>query len=174
MLQKAGQLMAQARESRFADPDGAMRQLEEAASICRQGLSATLAAMGQIDRDAGRVEQALARYAQAAAAIRGADRGRYAHHIRHIADIHLDANRPDLARPRFEEALAIYRAEPGTSPLDLANAIRGYAILTAAAGETEASRALWTEAKALYESAGVTAGSEECERRLAALPASAP
>jgi hypothetical protein len=65
--------------------------------------------------------------------------------------------------------LAIYRNHRDTSPLELANAIRGVAILNGDLGRREQAQALWKEARDLYASVQVDAGVEESERRIAEL-----
>jgi hypothetical protein len=74
-----------------------------------------------------------------------------------------------LAEPCYHEALTIYRAHKETPPLDLANAIRGLALLKSNAGEVEEARALWAEARDLYAAVNVEAGVKESSRRLALL-----
>jgi hypothetical protein len=82
-----------------------------------------------------------------------------AHTIRHVADIHRVQGNPQLAEPCYDEALGLYRANAATPPLDLANAIRGLALL-------KNDKALWAEARDLYASLDVQAGVDECSRWL--------
>jgi hypothetical protein len=65
--------------------------------------------------------------------------------------------------------LSLYRGHPETLPLDLANTIRGLAILKQDQGDLEQSRALWEEARDLYASLHVDAGVNESARRLSLL-----
>ena len=95
--------------------------------------------------------------------------GRLAHAIRHVADIERGLGNVAKAGPCYEEALAIYRADEETPALELANAIRGYALLTGESGDTEKAKYLWYEAQALYEKAGVAAGVEGSQRQIAYL-----
>lgn len=74
-----------------------------------------------------------------------------------------------MAEANYREALAVYRGHPDTSPLDLANAIRGLAILASDTGKNEESRALWQEAHDLYAAVNVEPGVKESSRRLAML-----
>ena len=80
---------------------------------------------------------------------------RLAHTIRHLGDVHQHAGRAELAEPCYDEALTINRADPKTPRLDLANAIRGMAVLK---GESEQASRLWEEAKDLYASVSVAEG----------------
>jgi len=132
---------------------------------------------GRRARREGRFDEALSFYTRAAVEYRtSGDSLRLAHTVRHAGDIHRQAGRPELAEPFHREALALYRRHPDPPRLDLANAIRPLAILEERAGRVDEARALWTEARELYEACGVAEGAVESSRRLAALagsPASA-
>ena len=159
-------------ENRLAD---ARRSWMEAVTLSREAkrtgtLIEALKELGQVERDLGRDAEALALYEEAVALCRkGTKTQVLAHTVRHLGDIHSDLGQWGLARPCYEEALALYRCDASTAPLDLANAIRPFAILKERAGEKEAARALWGEARTLYELVGVAAGVAESSRRLAAL-----
>jgi len=171
-------LMARAadarKEHRFA---AAERDLREAVEVCRThgarlGLARSLVALGQAERDQRKLDEALSNYQEAAALYRAErDDLRLAHTIRHVADICRELRRHGEAEPLYDEALAIYRAHDETPLLDLANAIRGMALLKSEVGATDDARMLWEEARYLYGSAGVDAGVAESARRLAALAA---
>lgn len=149
--------------------EDALKEYRAAIAEARGSLALALAGAGQAERDLGDAGAALACYAEAAAVQRAiGDTDRVAHNLRHMADIHADAGRYDAALPLYEEALALYRAQPATHPLDLANALRGMAIAAEALRGRDAARALWREARDLYRGEGVEAGVRECERRLAA------
>ncbi len=123
--------------------------------------------LGQIERDEDRAENALPYYQEAVSLCRDErDSLRLAHTVRHLADLHRGAGRLELAASCYDEALALYRAHEHTAPLDLANAIRGFALLQDARGDSEEGRRLWKEARALYLAAGVREGVEECSARL--------
>ena len=159
-------------EQRFHD---AKRAMIEGLESCRHKgqqteLPVVLKALGQIERDMGNPEVALPLYEEAVTIYRKQDQPfALAHTIRHVADIQQDLGRTDLAEPNYREALAIYRDHPETSPLDLANAIRGLAILIFDTGKREEARTLWQEAHDLYAAAHVEPGVQESARRLALL-----
>ena len=67
--------------------------------------------------------------------------------------------------------MALYRASQDAPPLDLANAIRSLAVLTGQSGQTDRALPLWTEARNIYEEAGVQGGVNECSARIARLSA---
>ena len=92
-----------------------------------------------------------------------------AHRVRHLGDAYRHLGRADLAEPSYQEALSIYRQHQGAKPLDLANALRGFAILKQSLGAREESRRLWQEAHDLYLKLNVTAGVAESAAKLATL-----
>jgi tetratricopeptide (TPR) repeat protein len=141
------------------------------ASGARRDLIQALAGLGQIDRDEGDGDAALPLYEEAVALCR--EEGNplaLAHTVRHLGDIHQDAGRLEEAEPCYAEALALYRANASeASALDVANAVRPYAILKGAVGERAAATNLWEEARDLYAEVGIQAGVDEGEAHLAAL-----
>ncbi len=155
--------------------DDAERHLIEAVALYRDSgnraeLARALAALGQVERDQRRIDDALRHYEEAVALYRAeGDPLPIAHTVRHVADIYREAGRHKLAEPRYQESLELYRSETGTAPLDLANAIRGLAILKSDTCEAETARALWEEARELYTAVRVDAGVAECDRRLGLL-----
>ncbi|HYX52870.1 MAG TPA: tetratricopeptide repeat protein [Candidatus Limnocylindrales bacterium] len=169
-------LLQCAREARGDHrPDDARRDLVEAVRLCREAgerklLAAALTALGQVERDLGRRAEALRLYQEAAELYRGMDQPlRLAHTIRHVGDIHGEMKQFEQAEPFYAEALAIYRAHPEAAKLDLANALRGYALQREGVGESQQAAAMWREAGELYAACGVEAGVKESERRVARL-----
>jgi len=59
------------------------------------------------------------------------------------------------------------RQDASTDRLDLANTLRGYALLQERLGNYGAAGAMWHEARNLYASLDVHAGVDEGEKRLA-------
>jgi len=92
-----------------------------------------------------------------------------AHTLRHEADILREQQKFDEAETIYGEVLTLYRANSEHRLLDLANALRGYALLKAAVGNNSESTMLWQEAGALYETLGVEAGVAESRENLARL-----
>jgi len=159
------------RENRLAD---AKRDLTEAVAVCRKSgslveLEKALTGLGQIERDLQNFEAARKHYEEAVAICRvQGDALKLAHTIRHLGDIHRHEGHRGLAEPCYREALSLYRSRE-TPPLELANAIRGLAILQSDAGEVKEARLLWAEARELYAAVKVEAGVAESSRRLAGL-----
>ncbi|MGA9669243.1 MAG: tetratricopeptide repeat protein [Terracidiphilus sp.] len=162
------------REDRPAD---ARVSFAEAVEQCRGTddktmLAQALAGLGQIERDLGQLDAAVKLYAEAVELYRTVDRPlALAHTVRHLADILRHQVQLDLAAPHYREALAIYRSHEETPPLDLANALRGYALLKSSEGEAEEATRLWREASGLYAAAGVEAGVVESQVQIERLTA---
>ena len=171
----SAELMREANRLRFEDPGASQRLYEEAAEYARQHgsrrhLIQALKGAGQIARDAGNLNQALSLYEDAVKLCREVDDALLlAHTIRHVGDIHQDMNQDDLAAPCYEEALEVYRSHEQTSTLDLANAVRPFALLKEHAGAIEEAKQLWAEARDLYATANVREGVKECSRHLSIL-----
>jgi len=129
-----------------------------------------LRTLAKIDRDLGFVEDSRVHYAMAAEIIRTLDHPLVlAHTLRHEADILREQQKFDEAETIYGEVLTLYRANSEHRLLDLANALRGYALLKAAVGNNSESTMLWQEAGALYETLGVEAGVAESRENLARL-----
>jgi tetratricopeptide (TPR) repeat protein len=91
---------------------------------------------------------------------------RLAHTIRHLGDIYRHAGDFDQAARCYDEALTIYRDQPDARPLDLANALRGAALLKERTGDAQHAIKFWEEAKNLYAAENVETGAAEGARRL--------
>lgn len=151
--------------------DDAYRVYAEAVPVLRDsndrpGLIRALKGLGQIERDRGNVVAALRNYEEATGLARlENDPLLLAHTVRHVGDIFRHLGRSAEAEKCYTEALALYRAHPDAPKLDLANAIRGMALLKDNLGEMEAAQTLWEEAHHLYASLGIHAGVAESKAR---------
>ena len=159
------------RENRLAD---AKQRFIEAVDLCRPDggvpLAKALTGLGQIERDMERRDLARQHYAEALAIYRvERDVLKVAHTARHLGDIHQEAGRLDLAEPCYREALELYRADQRTGPLELANAIRSYAILNEKICNPEEAKQMWEEARSLYAAVNIKEGVAESSKRLARL-----
>ena len=105
----------------------------------------------------------------AASARRGHDPLKLAHRVRHLGDAYYYGGHSALAEGCFVEALSIYRGHKHAPPLDLANAIRSFAVLKHERGATGEAIRLWQEAHDLYVTLDATAGVAESAARLALL-----
>lgn len=135
-----------------------MNPAEEAASRARHA------------RNEGNLAAAREQYAIAAQAHRQSGNIlAYAHSIRHIADIYQKEHNATAARPLYEEALELYRSNLETKLLDLANAVRPYALLLEQQDDRASAKQHWEEARNLYGSLRLEAGIVECNTHLTAI-----
>ena len=144
-------------------------------------LAEALTSLGQVERDLGEISAALQHYQEAAELYRSlpsdaAQPLAVAHTVRHVADImRVNGDLVPAAAGFYDEALLIYRDHPETSPLDLANTLRGYALLKASSGHSQAAIAFFEEARILYIEAAEKTGLdlqpafEEVDRQIAQL-----
>lgn len=90
------------------------------------------------------------------------DQLRFAHTVRHLGDVYVERQNWSSAESCFVEALNIYRGQPPARMLDVANAIRGYAVLKDKSGTADEARELWAEAGRMYQALGIVDGVKEC------------
>ena len=86
----------------------------------------------QRGESARRLDPATARkcYEQAVELFRGMGEPLVlAHVVRHLGDVYLEQDCPELAEPCYHEARDLYRSQGDNGSLDLANAIRSLAML---------------------------------------------
>jgi tetratricopeptide (TPR) repeat protein len=123
------------------------------------GSVAQIIAEARQARAAGDLALARFRYAAAAKIYRDQnDLLAYAHTIRHVADIYQQESYSGEAKPLYEESIELYRSNLNTKILDLANALRPYALLNEVQGNPELASKLWEEARQLYSSLRVEPG----------------
>ena len=129
-----------------------------------------LVAAGKTERNAGNTQRGRELYSEAAELYRASGNLlRFAHTVRHVADMDRNLGQFEASEPAYREALAIYRGHPDTVPLDLANTLNGFAKLLAAKGEREEAKIFTEEAMEIYASLDIEAGVEDCKQRLATL-----
>lgn len=144
------------REHRLADAEALYNHAVTLARNCGEPvlLVQALTRLGGVERDLEKIEDSLQRYQQAVSICRTLpDSGApllLAHTVRHVGDILRESGQLNAALPCYVEALEIYRTHPQTGTLDLANTLRGYALLEAALGDNESAIALWQETGDLY------------------------
>jgi hypothetical protein len=86
--------------------------------------------------------------------------------LRHEADIVRELCLPAEAEPLYLEAEGIYRQQGEAADLDLANTLRGLALVYESSGRADASKPFFEQARALYTKCKVQAGVAECEEKL--------
>jgi tetratricopeptide (TPR) repeat protein len=126
--------------------------------------------LAYVERNLRDLEAAERHYRDASEIYRSLDNSlKTAHTLRHAADILREQKRADLAAQLYAEALDIYHGHKDAPPLDLANAIRGFALLKEQTGDREEALSLWREARELYELTGIEAGVSESETQIRSL-----
>ena len=157
-------------------------RLEDARRLFQEGLSesrtsqdramcATLyEELAYVERNLGDLETSQRHYCEASEIYRRLGNPlKTAHAVRHAADILREQKKPDLAAPLYAESLENYHKHKDTPPLDLANAIRGFALLKEQTGDRKGALSLWREARHLYELTGIETGKSESEARIRSL-----
>jgi hypothetical protein len=91
------------------------------------------------------------------------------HALRHLSEMNRELGALDRAVAAGDEGVRLCRATPGTTTLDLGNAVRVLALAHQALGQVVQAASHWTEARALYAQAGIDAGVAEADRHLAAI-----
>lgn len=161
------------RERRFAD---AQQDLQSAITLLREGgsdlaLAQALRSLGEVERKLRNRPAALQHYQEAITLLRrSAPPLMLAHTVRHLGDVYRENGQPVPAEHCYVEALNLYRSHPEADSLDLANAIRSFAVLKSETQATQDAAPLWQEARALYAQRNITAGVEECSRHLSPHP----
>jgi hypothetical protein len=134
----------------------------------RPSLAEALCGLGQAERDIGNLAAARLHYAGAATLYREiGPPERLAYAIRHEADILREEYQPAEAEPLYLEAATIYRKQGEEAALDLANTLRGLALLTESSAKPDNAKPLWQEARQLYAKCNVKAGVAECDQKIA-------
>lgn len=119
------------------------------------------------ERTYGDVTQARITYGLAVAKARAIGaRSLLAHALRHVSDMDRERGKSDEAFMSGQEAIDIYRSLPGTSQLDLANALRVTALALVELEKPLQAMPVLQEARALYGELRVLEGVAECDSYL--------
>ena len=136
----------------------------------RPSLAEALCGLAQAERDIGNLRPASHQYANATVLYREiGPPAKLAYALRHEADILREMCQPAEAEPLYLEAETIYRQVGGQTVLDLANTLRGLALVKETTGNIDESKKLWNEASKLYADCNVQAGVSECNKKLSQL-----
>ena len=154
------------------------RRLEDARSLFSEALEVCCsedhprmeaelhAELAYVERALHNVQAAETQYRQATEMFQTlGDQYRTAHNKRHLADILRETGRPLEAAPFYSESIDFYR-KSGEYPLQLANALRGLALMQGELKDFDGSLQSWAEAKALYQLVKVDAGAAESQKRI--------
>jgi tetratricopeptide (TPR) repeat protein len=157
------------RENQLAESRAAFIEAVRKAALeaDRPLLAEALCGLAQAERGIGNLEAAAHHYANAAILYRELEeREKLAYAVRHQADILRENEKFAEAEPLYREAEGIYRRLGESNTLDLANTLRGLALVSESAAKMEPSRVLWQEARELYSKSNVDAGVAECDSKL--------
>jgi tetratricopeptide (TPR) repeat protein len=169
-------LLEQGRNAKSAHlPEDARNAFLEGLAACHGDEDGPLAAtlyeeLAYVERNLRELEPAVRHYRKASQLYGRLDNPlKTAHTLRHAADILREQNKRDESALLYAEALEIYRNHEETPQLDLANAIRGYALLKEDQEDREQAICLWHEAGKLYDLTGIEAGVAESRKRIGVL-----
>jgi len=133
----------------------------------RPSLAEALCGLAHAEHGIGNLEAAAHQFSNAVVLYRELGlQERLAFALRHQADVLRELLKFTEAEPLYREAEKIYRQIGDAVRLDLANTLRGLALLNKATARLEDSKALWQEARRLYSTCHVEAGIEECDKQL--------
>lgn len=94
------------------------------------------------------------------------DLNKIAHSTRHIADLEYHLGNYDNSEEFYKASLKLYRENKNTNSLDMANALRGYAILLEKNKKGLEAIQIWTGAKQYYEASNIKAGINEANKKI--------
>ena len=94
---------------------------------------------------------------------------RIAHSTRHLADLQCHLGQNAESESNYQVAIGMYRDSPVHQAGNLANALRGFAIVLENRKKIDEAITAWRETKTLYQSLGLEAGVDEATQKLAAL-----
>ncbi len=124
----------------------------------------------QFNWDHDQLEQALAHCQQSLNYYhKEDDRDRIAHSTRHMADLLRQLKQYNKSEFNYRQAIDIYKSAFTVNPGNLANALRGFAILLEAQEKFEEASIAWKETKDLYTVCNIQEGVVEANQRLEAL-----
>jgi len=168
LLEKA---WARRREEKYEDVESL---LTEARSLCGEedydALGRIYHIYMQIDYDKGHLTKALVLCHQSLAYYKKLGiPERIAHSTRHLADLQCHLGQHVESENNYQKAINMYKESSTLHAGNLANALRGYAIVLENLNKLNEARTTWSEVKTLYQSLGIQAGVDEASKRMDAL-----
>jgi len=156
-------------ESRYRE---AIMELEAAIELSEKfkltkEKSATLSMLANIYFDLGSNKRSLESYQDALTiAELDSEPEQIAHITQHIADVEREIGDLKSSLSHYEKVLAYYRSNMNKYGLNMANAMRGFALLKEKMVDYADAKSLWNEAKSIYEKYKISDGVKECLARL--------
>jgi len=124
----------------------------------------------QLESDHDNYRKALEFYQQSLGFYKKANNSdKIAHSSRHIADLQRTLGNDADSETNYTEAIGIYRANSQTKTGDLANALRGYALVLEKRSKISEAKTAWEATKKLYQACNLQAGIDEANRKLDSL-----
>lgn len=124
----------------------------------------------QFDWDHEQLNQALAYCQQSLNYYKRANnRERIAHSTRHMADLQRHLNQYNESELNYRQAIEFYKSASSVHPGNLANTLRGFAILLELQEKFEEAINAWEETKELYLTCNLQEGVDEANQKLKAL-----
>lgn len=124
----------------------------------------------QVDYDKGNLSKALELCQQSLAYYQKSGIiERIAHSTRHLADLQCHLGLHAESESNYLKAIKMYKKSPNLHAGNLANALRGFAIVLENLNKRNEAQATWSEVKTLYQSLGIQAGVDEASQKIAAL-----
>ena len=124
----------------------------------------------QFESDQDNFQKALELYQQSLGFYKKTNNSdKIAHSTRHIADIQRTLGQDADSEDNYREAIGIYRANSQTKTGDLANALRGFALVLEKRSKISEAKTTWEETKELYQASNIQAGVAEANQKLDSL-----
>ena len=145
--------------------------LEDAKRICRPEDHAALARIdkifGQVEADHDRYDNAHFFYKKSLSHYRKTgQQDKIIHTLRHIADLERELGSFEVAEQHYREVVFWYRNNPGSGKGNLANSLRGFALVLEVQGKKEEAIQVWEEVKRFYTELNLDEGITEAKERL--------
>jgi len=126
--------------------------------------------LAQFEADQDEYKNALNYYQQSLAFYQKTDlQDKVAHSLRHVADTFYSLNNIEEARSQYESVIEIYHSQENTNDVDIANALRGYALVLEKQNEKVAAAKEWATILSIYEKYNLQAGIKEAKQKITRL-----
>jgi len=166
-------LLAQAWKARgLGDYERAKEKVNAAHSLCKASDQDLLGRVFHIymqfeyDQDEFEAALGLARQSLSHYENSGGNPNQLAHTRRHMADLMLHLDRLESAEKEYLQVIQIYRSAANFHEMDLANALRGYALLLEKKNRSKEAVIVWKEARGLYDKYKIAEGVQEADQHL--------
>ena len=94
---------------------------------------------------------------------------RIAHSTRHIADLQRALGKDADSESNYRKVIDLYKADSQTHMGDLANTLRGFALVLEKRSKISEAKTAWEETKELYQACNLQAGVDEANEKLDSL-----